>query len=92
MRTDTATVDFLRAFKLPGMDRAFPPGRYIVETDQEQIDRASGISWRRLETRIHLHSPGTIEVLTIDPDALARALAADAEAGVEPANENDAVA
>jgi hypothetical protein len=37
-RTTVAHVTFTRRFKLPGMDEAYPPGSYEIETDEELLD------------------------------------------------------
>jgi hypothetical protein len=86
MRTDTSTVTFTHAFRLPGMEGDHPPGTYEVETDQEAIDSMSTVAYRRVATRIHLSSQGLTRVLTIDPKDLDLALRRDlAEAQSSPA-------
>lgn len=76
--TDIAEVNFRRPFRLPGRERDYPPGSYRVETDREPIHGLTFHAVRRLATRIHLRLPGVIEVVTIDPGDLERALAEDA--------------
>jgi hypothetical protein len=77
-RTVVTSVTFTRRFKLPNMDGAFPPGIYEIEIDEDDIDTVSRRAWRRVATRIRLHSPGQMQVLTIDPKDLNAALAGEA--------------
>ena len=73
-------MTFTRRFKLPNMDRPFPPGIYEIEIDQETLDTMASVAFRRTATRIRLHSPGVMQVLTIDPKDLDDALIDDAPA------------
>ena len=77
-QTTVTRATFTRPFRLPGMDRPFPPGVYEIETDQETLDVMSSTVRRRTATRIRLSSPGLEQVLTIDQKDLAAALVADA--------------
>jgi hypothetical protein len=77
-RSATGEVTFRRDFQLPEMDRAYPPGTYQIETDDERLDVLSTLAYRRVATRIRLHRPGAIEFLTISPEHLRAALASDA--------------
>lgn len=77
IRTAVSNVTFQRPFRLPNMDRAYPAGRYAIETEQETLDQVSLLAYRRIATRIHLVRPGLTEVLTIDPAHLQDALSAD---------------
>ncbi len=77
-RTTIADVTFTRRFKLPNMERAYPPGIYQIEVDQESLDTVSLAAYRRTATRIRLHSAGLMQVLTIDPKDLGAALVDDA--------------
>jgi hypothetical protein len=82
MRTITTTAVFVHPFVLSGIDGVQPPGRYEVETDEEWIDGTSPPAYRRIATMIRLAGrPGTgetVQVVTVDPDELAAALARDA--------------
>ena len=79
-RTTVSEVTFTRRFKLPNMDRTFPPGIYQIEVDQETLDTMAAVAYRRTATRIRLHSPGVTQVLTIDQKDLDAALVDDAPA------------
>jgi hypothetical protein len=82
MRTNSSTVSFRRPFSLSGIGGLQPPGSYTVETDEEWIDGTSPPAYRRIATMIRLSGrPGTgesVQVVTVDPEELAVALARDA--------------
>lgn len=87
-RTIRTTVHFRRPFVLAGVDGEQPPGTYDVETDEELQAALSFPVYRRVETRICLpwRTMGAAgkQVVTVDPQALARALARDSEATAAP--------
>lgn len=76
-------VDFARSFELDGVEGPQSPGRYEVETVEEQIDGLSFIAFRRLYTTIAVPEPGraapSIQLARIDPSDLAHALDEDAK-------------
>ena len=76
-QTTVRQVTFGRRFKLPHMDRPFPPGIYEIEIDQEALDPMASVAFRRTATRIRLHSRGMMQVLTIDSKDLDDALIDD---------------
>jgi hypothetical protein len=78
VRTTVNNVTFSRPFQLPDMERAYPPGTYRIEIDEETLHGLSFLAYRRVATRIHLTKPGLTEVLMIDPRHLDLALARDA--------------
>ena len=82
MRTTTTTVTFAHPFVLSGIGGVQPPGTYTVETDEDWIDGTSPPVYRRIATMIRLAGrPGTgetVQVVAVDPDELAAALARDA--------------
>ena len=90
MRVSEKTVIFRHPFILAGMDEAHPAGRYSVETSEEPLEGLSFSAYRRLATWIRLHEnaahPGVVQVLKVDPDELAAALARDAVDAGAPAN------
>jgi len=53
-RTTQEVVRFMSAFSLPGFDVLQPPGEYLVGHDEEGIEVASHLAWRRVATFIHL--------------------------------------
>jgi len=77
VRTTVNNVTFGRPFQLPDMERPYPPGTYLVETDEEELHGLSFLAYQRIATRIHLTRPGSVEVLTIDPKDLDIATARD---------------
>ena len=82
MRTRRRTVTFFNRFTLKGLDGEQQPGTYIVVTDEEEIPGLSFAAWRRVETTLRVpaieFNTGTEQVVTIDPEDLAAALARDA--------------
>lgn len=73
-RVSGETVILLHPFRLSGMDEILPPGRYLVETEEERLEGVSFPAYRRLSTVIHLagrpHSSETARGVTIDPAEL----------------------
>jgi hypothetical protein len=53
-RTAQMVVRFQSAFSLPGFDLPQPPGEYRIDHDEELIEIASRLAWRRVATFIHL--------------------------------------
>jgi hypothetical protein len=53
-RTTQKVVRFLSVFSLPGFDVPQPPGEYRVDHDEELIEVASHLAWRRVATFIHV--------------------------------------
>jgi len=79
-RTTERTVTFNQPFALTNEDGNFPPGEYLVATDEVLIEQLSFPAWRRASTMIHVRRGGTTQVLTIDPQELESLLSRDAEA------------
>jgi hypothetical protein len=79
-RTIDRTVTFHQSFILGDGDGPYPPGEYLVQTDEEMIEQLSFPAWRRVATVIHVRKGGATQVLTIDPRELESVLARDAEA------------
>jgi len=78
-RTSKRIVTFTRPFVLSNADGSYPPGEYLVATDEEMIEELSFPVWRRASTMIHVQRDGTTQVLTIDPRELELLLSRDAE-------------
>jgi hypothetical protein len=80
-RTTHTIVRFWSTFSLPGFDAPQPPGEYLVDHDEEPIETASYLAWRRVATFIHLPaiaSAGPMQQLVlIDPALLDVALEQD---------------
>jgi len=80
-RTTQTVVRFQSAFLLPGFDAPQPPGEYLVDHDEEQIEVASRLAWRRVATFIHLPAISaaglTQQMVPIDPASLDAVLEQD---------------
>lgn len=80
-RTTETMVTFRRPFTLAAIDGAQPAGTYKVITEEEQIPGLSFVAFRRVATLLHLPANpapgGTSQVVSVSPDELAAALAAD---------------
>ena len=83
-RITQRAVTFRGLFMLSGFDVAQPPGTYMIETHEEQLDTLSVPAYRRVSTTIELRGragrPLLLEAVPIDPDELEAALARDGEA------------
>ncbi|MEQ1902369.1 MAG: hypothetical protein ABL866_16750 [Devosia sp.] len=73
----TSNVVFRAPFTLPGLERDYPAGTYLVTTDDEQLD-VSFSSFRRIGTTIALPRGPVTEYWTVAPVDLEAALAKDA--------------
>ena len=75
-RTRRKTVTFKWPFSLEGIGRSLPAGRYEVITDEEMIEGLSFPVYRRIATMMLVPGrlSGSVEMVTVDPDALAAAL------------------
>ncbi|GEP60975.1 hypothetical protein [Reyranella soli] len=82
IRTTETTVTFRRPFTLAALDGAQPAGTYRLVVEEEQIPGLSFIAFRRVATLLHMPADsvpgGTREVVSVLPDELAEAVAADA--------------
>ena len=81
-RTSRKTVVFNKPFSLEGIGRSLPAGSYEVVTDEELIEGLSLPVYRRIATTMLV--PGqvsrSVEMVTVDPLALAAALEREASA------------
>jgi hypothetical protein len=81
VRTTQTIVRFSTTFLLPGIDAPQPAGNYRVDHDEEAIEGASWLAWRRVGTFIHLPSIGmrgpTQQMVPIKSADLDAALAKD---------------
>ncbi len=80
-RTTPTVVHFNAAFALPGLDAPQPPGDYRVDIDEEPLEGASRVAWRRVATFIHLPAISARELsrqmVPIDAASLEAALDKD---------------
>ena len=82
MRTTETTVTFSRSFTLTSVDGVQPAGTYRLSVDEQEIEGLSFRAFQRVSTMLHLPAnpaPGRKrELVQVDPQELAGALAADA--------------
>jgi hypothetical protein len=80
-RTTHTVVRFESTFWMPGFDASQPPGEYLVDRDEEPVEIASHLAWRRVATFIHLPAistkGSTQQMVPIDPALLDAALDQD---------------
>lgn len=80
-RTTTKQVLFNKPFSLGGFDGVLPAGKYRVDTEESLLVGISFPAYRRVATRIRLHTipghPGMTQTLTIEPSDLETALNRD---------------
>lgn len=77
VRTTVRPVVFAGSFTLPGLDRSYPAGTYLVSVDEEQLD-LSFSAFRRVGTRIALSHGAVTESWPVEQADLDAALSADA--------------
>jgi len=80
-RTTHTIVRFASPFLLPNFEAPEPAGNYRVDHDEESIEGAEWVAWRRVATFIHLPAIGgrrtKHEMAPIYPEDLDAALAKD---------------
>jgi hypothetical protein len=80
-RTTQTIVHFSAPFRLPDFDTVQPAGDYHVDHDEEAIEGASWLGWRRVGAFIHLPAIGmrgpTQQMVPINPADLDAALEKD---------------
>jgi len=64
-RTTQRFVTFKHPFALEMVDGLIPAGVYLIETDEESIDAASRLAWRKVATTIHIRANGLVQVVPI---------------------------
>lgn len=78
-RSRSRTVVFTRPFRLAAFDAPLPPGRYVVETDEELIQELSFPAYRRTGAWLRLPaaagSRALDRVVNVDPAELDAAIA-----------------
>ncbi|MBR0645641.1 hypothetical protein [Plastoroseomonas hellenica] len=80
-RTRRENVVFRHPFRLQGWVEEQPAGAYTVETEEALIEGLSFVAYRRVATTITRRATrsGTLmQMIPVEPDILAAALAADA--------------
>lgn len=80
-RTIQTLVHFSAPFRLPDFDTLQPAGDYLVDHDEEAIEGASWLAWRRVGAFIHLPAisanGSTRQMVPINPADLDAALEKD---------------
>jgi hypothetical protein len=83
VRTTRSIVRFSSEFLFFGFDAPRPAGEYEIEHDEELIEGALSLAYRRVATFIHLPAIAvgnlTRQMVPIDPAELETALAKDRE-------------
>ncbi|MGO4830810.1 hypothetical protein AB4144_00685 [Rhizobiaceae sp. 2RAB30] len=80
-RTTQTVVHFSAPFRLPDFDTLQPAGDYRVDHDEETVEGASCLAWRRVGAFIHLPAisatGSTQQMVPINPADLDAALEKD---------------
>ena len=84
-RTSHSHVTFRRPFRLAGMDRPAPAGRYKVALEEEQLDTLTVEAWRQTSITLQIASAGATDYLSLDPMDLRDALLRDGDDNIGPA-------
>ena len=84
-RTSHSHVTFRRPFRLAGMDRSAPAGRYKVALEEEQLDTLTVEAWRQTSITLQIASAGATDYLSLDPMDLRDALLRDSDNSIDPA-------
>jgi hypothetical protein len=81
IRTTQTVVSFASPFLLPGFEELQPAGDYRIDHDEESIDGASWLAWRRVGSFIHLPGIGVQraahQMIKVDPADIDAALEKD---------------
>jgi hypothetical protein len=76
-RTSQTTVTFRRPFVVDGWEGVWPPGSYVVETEEELLETLLHAAWKRTSTVMLVKKDNRIEYVPIQPDQLGDALLRD---------------
>jgi hypothetical protein len=52
------------------MEGPVAAGVYLIETDEDSVDAASRLAWRRVATTIHVQAGGATQVVATSPAEL----------------------
>jgi hypothetical protein len=77
LRTTKSSVSFKAPFQLSAFDAPLAAGNYEIETEEAIIEGNERTAYVRVATLLHLRSPGMVQIVTIDPQELERALTRD---------------
>jgi len=84
----TYYVRFDSPFTLPGLDRDYPPGSYVVRVDEEALD-VSFPATRQVATTVMLPSGAMTQAWPVSSADLAAALAVDAASSTRQGRAHD---
>ncbi|MEO1187561.1 MAG: hypothetical protein AAFW60_00700 [Pseudomonadota bacterium] len=88
-------INFQFPFAIDEIHKVFPPGEYTIETEEESIPGSSIIHFRHVETVLIVHppngKPGSTHFWAVDPDALDKAIANDADQCLEVKRRSGAI-
>lgn len=94
-RIHKKVITFQFSFAIDEIRKVFPPGEYTIETEEESIPGASIIHFRHVETVLVVRptngEPGSTHFWAVNPDALDRAIAKDADQRLEAKRQGDPV-
>lgn len=77
LRTTRSSITFKAPFHLSALEDALPAGTYEIDTEEEIVEGNERTVYVRVATLLHLRTPGKVQIVTIDPNELQSALAAD---------------
>ena len=94
-RTKKKEIQFQFPFAIDEIRKVFPPGEYTIETEEESIPGSSVVHFRHVETVLVVRAPkgqpGPTHFWAVDPDALNKAIAKDADQCLEAKRRGHAV-
>ena len=86
-RTNKKVIKFQYPFAIDETRTVFPPGEYMIETEEEPILGSSIVHFRHVETVLVVRQPegksGPTQYCVVDPDALHKVIAKDADQYLE---------
>jgi len=83
-RTTHSHVTFRRSFRLTGMDRMAPAGRYRVDLEEERLPALTSEVWRQTAVIVQVTSAGMTDHVTVTPQELRDALLRDGDGSIDP--------
>jgi hypothetical protein len=75
-RSRTEVLVFQKPFRMKGVDRTLPAGKYNLVTEEELLEGLSFPAYRRVSTTILVpseRSASSIEMITVDPQDVSAA-------------------
>jgi hypothetical protein len=75
-RSRTEVLVFQKPFRIKGVDRALPAGKYNLVTEEELLEGLSFPAYRRVRTTMLIpleRSASSFEMITVDPEDVSAA-------------------